>query len=379
MKNPFLKLGTQRTDLRTFLEDTSYNSMKYSGESGVKNIIYFPYREEPDAETGEMKKELIAISAGVHNWDTYENGKRGFHSVICTEGSAYLADNEGNVLSDGICPICARLRDAKAITDYRIALLDNQYGGVPTDERQKKRYDDDVDAIKKDQKVKFATQYMYILVAVMKLTKDGNGKLVPATMVDGLPAYQFKIWRAGRQRVEQLREKLADESKAVTGAEVKFSHPEMNGTGAMVKMKLMSDMEIDLVSDNNSLLKKFPKLQDKIQSDVKNIEDTVFDTIEKSFPEWKMSYKENLVLEMDKLFSAWDEYQKELSMNPSAKYLEYAATGKAVTNPAVAVGSAQSAPIGGMAMIGDVPQMEAMPQLAVAESELVSGDGIAEI
>ena len=82
---------------------------------------------------------------------------------------------------------------------------------------------------------------------------------------------------------------------------------------------------------------------------------------------------------MDKLFSAWDEYQKELLENPQAKYLEYAATGKAVTNPAVAVGSAQSAPIGGMAMIGDVPQMEAMPQLAVAESELVSGDGIAEI
>ena len=30
-------------------------------------------------------------------------------------------------------------------------------------------------------------------------------------------------------------------------------------------------------------------------------------------------------------------------------------------------------------MIGDVPQMEAMPQLAVAESELVNGDGVAEI
>lgn len=381
MKNPFLKAVSTSSNLRSFIDDNTYNSLKYSGESGLVNTIYFPYHEVTDAETGEPRKELIALSAKAHSWESYDAfGKKIFGSTVCTEGAPIITDAEGRIMSDGICPICARERDSRAIFDYRRAILDGQYGGVPAEgTKERKSYDEDVRKLRDESKIKTVPQ-MYILVAVVKMSTNSDGSVSPATLVDGMPAYQLKIWKATVKKVKELREKLAKSRKTEFGAEVYFTHPTVvDPKSAYGRMQLVSGMTMDVVGSDMSLSNEYPKLFAKMQADALGVMDTIFDTVEKSFPEFKPAYKENLVLEMDKLFSAWDEYQKELLENPQAKYLEYAATGKAVTNPAVAVGSAQSAPIGGMAMIGDVPQMEAMPKLAVAESELVSGDGIAEI
>lgn len=311
----FLKTASKQVaDVRNFLrESADGQSIKYSAEKGAKHIIYIPFTSEQvvDQKTGAQAviKKICAIQGEVHEWLT-QDGK--FKSTICLNGVIRHQDeNDPNspLINDGSCPFCDRVSDAFDIYNYRkeAELATCQLTG----DQRKNYLDKTLHAFMDERKSKQARLYMYILVVKYRLDDKGN----PVIGTDGLPEYELKVMKLSASRVEKIQQQIANSGSELPDSEIIFEYPNVEDRRLLVSQSTTAP-----VFPNNRLVTKYPALQDKINNDIAKFE---WDGIEKSFPEWVGMSTADAKAVTDSMFKQWDDYKKELTVNPTAKYLEY--------------------------------------------------------
>lgn len=307
----FLKTASKQvSDVRNFLRDSAGgNSLKYSAVKGAKDIVYIPYTTEVivDEATGTevSVKKLCAIQGELHEWNTAD-GK--YKSTICLKG-VVLRDDDGNVINDGQCPFCERVRDAWDIYNYRKEIEETTC--KLTGEQRKQHLEKTFANFRDERKAKDARHNMYILIVKYRLDDKGHEVIGQ----DGLPEYDLKVMKLSSSRVEKIQQQIANSGSELPGSELIFEYPNTDDRRLMVGQSTTAP-----VFPNNQMIVKYPALIDKINADIAKFE---WEGLEKSFPEWAgMSSLEATTI-TNSLFEAWDKYKEELKTNPQAKYLEY--------------------------------------------------------
>jgi hypothetical protein len=325
------------TDVRSFLRQASSGSgIKYSAEAGKKHLIYFPCHEEDVVgEDGSTTKELqlYAISGAVHEWKSAD-GK--FHSTMCLK-DVVREDENGNLINDGSCPFCDRVRDSWSIYNYRKDL--EEANCKLTGENRTKHLEATSAVFRDEMKCKEAKAYMYVLVAKIKYE---NNKAVVGS--DGVPEYELKVMRMSASRVAKIQEQIENSGIDLCGAELIFAYPQVDDVRLVVGQSTVSPVFGPRATvDNNEALKaKIIAEADKFDWEA---------CIEKAFPEWAGMTSVQAKNDVTDMFTQWDEYQKLLK-NPvtagTAKYLEYVGpqvnempslNGTGVANGAPAIGA----------------------------------------
>lgn len=316
----FLKMTSRVGSIKKFIEsNANVDGIKYRAEVGAKHMIYFPYKNILDEngvpekdENGNEIRELEAISAAVHSWNT-PDGK--FHSTICTKGNI-VTDDAGNVLFDGSCPFCERLGDAWEIYNYRKDLAVKTCGktGKELEEYLKKL------GLANENKVKKAENFMYVLVAQIDIDEKTN----PVVGQDGVPSYKLKVMRLSESQLSKIQTAADDsgEGSDIAGRECLISYPANDSTdNNKALMQSSKDRTVTFRGSHMAVTGKYPELLKRINDDVAKWS---WEGLEKSFKEFEETSAESRKNTVDAMFEDWDAYKKEIdSGNKDAKYLEY--------------------------------------------------------
>lgn len=301
--------GKKTTDIREFIREASNTGgIRYRPEKGKKHIIYIPYNEVAVVRDEEPVniKEIIAISGSVHEWEGLD-GK--YRNCICLKG-VYQQDEAGNILNDGTCPICDRIGDAWDIYRYRYEHEVKKCEHLPDNEKEKY-----LDNVKKtlliERKAKETRDYVYLLVVQFRT----DGKNTIEMDEAGLPAYDLRVMKMSSARASAIEQQLDNAGAGFAGAEITFEYPNTDDPRLVVSQSTSAP-----VFPDHMLTRKFPKLLEAINEDVSKFS---WEGIEKSFSEWNGMTNAVAGKLMNEMFSKWDEYKKELEINPDAKYLEY--------------------------------------------------------
>ena len=315
----FLKMSSRVGSIKKFIESNANEGIRYRAEVGAKHMIYFPYKNildengvpEKDEEGNEIR-ELEAISAAVHSWNT-PDGK--FHSTICTKGNI-VTDDAGNVLFDGSCPFCERLADAWDIYNYRKDLAIKTCGktGKELDDYLKKL------GLANENKVKKAENFMYVLVAQIGIDEKTN----PVVGQDGVPSYKLKVMKLSESQLSKIQTAADDsgEGSDIAGRECLISYPANDSTdNNKAIMQSSKDRTVTFRGSHMAITGKYPELLERINDDVAKWS---WEGLEKSFKEFEETSAESRKNTVDAMFEDWDAYKKEVdSGNSNAKYLEY--------------------------------------------------------
>lgn len=300
--------GRKVTDIRSFLRETANsNSIRYYVEKGAKHFIYVPYVTNTvvDEEGNErVEKQIIAISGDIHEWNSLDNR---YNAVVCLKGVVRKSD-DGIIINDGSCPFCDRISDAWEIYKYRRDLEEKNCR--LTGEQRERRLEKIKSTLADQRKAKEARSYMYILIAQFR-TEDG--KIVFGE--DKLPLFDLKVMKLSRSRVEKIQQQVENAGSELPGSELTFEYSSKDDRRLQVAQSTVA-----LVFPNNMLTKKYPELLKKINEAVSKFE---WEGIEKAFKEWEGMSTAEAKRVTDELFEQWDRYQKELKVNPNAKYMEY--------------------------------------------------------
>ena len=314
MANMFLKMGTRVGSIKQFIESTEASTgLKYRGGVDVNHLVYFPYTDV-QLEDGSTERELVAIQVGVHDWVT-PDGK--YHNTVCTNGVP-VTDENGNVIYDGTCPFCDRVSDAWDIYRYRYDLEERTCG--LSGNALVKHMDDIKSSIARENKVKAAVNYMYVLVAQIDID-DKNNFVIGQ---DGVPSYRLKIMRLSESQVDKLQLAIKGAGEAdLCGCELLFSYG--NGGGGndnnVAQMLAMKDRVITVRGEKVMATVKYPELVNRINTDVAKFD---WDGIEKTFKEFQQTPAETRLALVNNMFSEWDKYKEKINAGDmSATYLEY--------------------------------------------------------
>lgn len=362
MANSFLSTASKKvTDIRGFLRAAAGGtSIKYVAEKGAKHMLYIPYVNIPEVdENGNEKivKQVMAISGNVHEWQS-PDGK--FKATVCMKDVVRQSEDGNVLLNDGSCPFCDRVTDAWDIYRYRREL--EEVNCKLTGEDRKKHLEKVNGTFADERKAKDARSYMYILVVKYR-TDAGNIVMGP----DKLPEYDLKVMKLSNSRVEKIQQQVANAGSEMPGSELMFEYPATDDRRLQVSQSTTAP-----VFPNNMLTAKFPGLMDKITQDVSKFE---WDGIEKSFPEWNgMSSAEAKGI-TDTLFEKWDEYKKQVQINPTAKYMEYI-TDTPVTNPSLGGAGISAIPTAAIpGGIGETPVVPPAPSIPDVNNVFGGGEG----
>jgi len=300
-------------DVRSFMRQAASGSgIKYSAEAGKKHLLYFPCHEEEvvDENTGEtsVQNSLYAISGEAHEW-TSPDGK--FHSTVCMK-DVVRKDDSGQIINDGTCAFCDRVRDSWDIYRYRKEL--EEANCKLTGDNREKHMEKATASFRDELKCKEAKSYMYVLVAKIKYE---NNKVVLGD--DNLPEYELKVMRMSSARVSKIQEQIENSGIDLCGAELIFAYPALEDKRLIVGQSTVSPVFGPRATvDNNEALKE------KINADAAKFDWEA--CIEKAFPEWTGMTSEAAKRDVEAMFTQWDLYQNQLK-NPAtagtAKYLEY--------------------------------------------------------
>lgn len=359
----FLKTASKQVaDVRNFLrESAGGQSIKYSAEKGAKHIIYIPFTTEQvvDQATGAevLEKKICAIQGAVHEWST-QDGK--FKATVCLRDVIRHQDeNDPNspLINDGSCPFCDRVSDAWDIYRYRKEA--EEATCQLTGEQRKNHLDKTFSAYADERKAKDARVYMYILVVKYRLNEQG--KEVIGT--DGLPEYDLKVMKLSASRVEKIQQQIANSGSELPDSELIFEYPNVDDRRLLVSQSTTAP-----VFPNNRMIAKYPALKDKINQDIAKFE---WDGIEKSFPEWAGMSSIEAKSITDSMFEQWDSYKKELSTNPTAKYLEYVME-TPTAKPSLGGEGIGVAPAAGIPVIPQIPNVPVVPTAAPAAAPVAA-------
>lgn len=299
----------QVADVRSFLRDSAGgNSIKYNAVAGEKHVVYIPYTsvQVQDENGVQDVKSLIAIQGSVHEW-TNPDGK--YKASVCLKDVVRKSEDGTTLLNDGTCPFCDRVSDAWDI--YRFRKEREEELCKLTGDARKSHLEKSSATFADERKAKDARPYMYILI--VKFRTDAQGHEIKGD--DGLPEYDLKVMKLSASRVEKISQQLENAGTQLVGSEIIFGYPKNEDRRLVVSQSTTSP-----VFPQNQLIVKYPGLAEKIKADTLKFE---WDGIEKSFPEWAGMTTAEAKSITDNLFEKWDEYKKELAVNPAAKYLEY--------------------------------------------------------
>lgn len=315
----------KNSDIRDFLREAQGgNSLKYSAEKNTKHLLYIPYSIENVNEEGVDKqvKSLISISAAVHEW-TGTDGK--YRSTVCLDG--IVREENGQLLNDGSCPFCARVSDAWDI--YNIRKEREEASCNLTGAELEKYMKDITGKLSEERKAKAARDYIYILVA--KFRQDKNGAIIVNEQTK-LPEYDLKVMKLSTNRSEKIIKAVENSGVEMAGTEILFDYPNTDD----VRHLSTDCVTVPVIKGTaNSLLGKYAGLEEKILADAEKFE---WDGIEKAFPEWKGMTTVEATTIVNGLFKKYDQYKKELEVNPDAKYMEYL-TSATTAAPSLNVGT----------------------------------------
>lgn len=299
----------QITDVRSYLrESAGGNSIKYQAVGGQKHHVYFPFTtttQKDENGNDVVTRTPIAIQGAVHEW-TGSDGK--YRSTICLKDVIRQNDN-GDLINDGSCPFCDREADAWDIYKYRLEQEEHtcNLSGAALEKHLK-----DIKAkLADERKAKKANHYAYILIAVYKTDAQGN----PSVDANGLPEYELKVMKLSNSRLTKITEVFENSGVTMEGSEMIFSYPANDDKRLVVSMSTNT-----IVFPDQRFVAKYPQLENKINEDVSKFQ---WDGLEKSFPEWNGMSVAEAAKTMTEAFEQWDAYKAELTVNPSAKYLEY--------------------------------------------------------
>lgn len=356
----FLANASKRVaDVRNFIRDAATgSSIKYVAEKGAKHLIYIPFTNNtiPDEASGNTitVKEPIAISGNIHEWQT-PDGK--FKAVACMKDVTRVDDN-GNMLNDGSCPICDRISDAWDIMNYRKE--QEEATCKLTGEERKKYLDKTFTTFRDERKAKAARSYMYLLIAKFRIDAAGN----PVVGTNGLPEYDLKVMKMSSSRIEKIQQQMSNSGIELPGSEIIIEYPNTDDRRLQVSQSTTAP-----VFPNSMLTVKYPALVEAINKDVAKFN---WDTIEKSFSEWSGMSVAEATKTMDAMFEKWDEYRKEIAVNPSARYLEYVTT-TPTTEPALSGLGAPAIP--GATVAPGAPVIPGAPNIPGAGAPVIPGAG----
>jgi len=347
MASSFLSVAGRKTaDVRGFLREAASDasSLKYKAEAGKKHHIYVPYRVV-DVD-GQQVKELVAISGEVHDW--IEGDK--YRATVCMKGVMRSSEDGTTLLNDGSCRFCDRVADAWDIYRYRIEQEKLTCG--KTGQELIKHIENIQGSFADERKVKEARSYLYLLIVKFRLDATNQ----PQIGADGLPEYDLKVVKWSASRAEKIQQQIENSGVEFPGAELVFEYPNVED-----KRQVVGQSTTAPIYPNSRFTHRFPGLVEKINADIAKF---TWDGLEKAYPEWSGMTSAEATKVVDSIFEKWDEYKKEVAVNPGARYLEYAGNmGAAVTNPAL---SGAQAPVAGaipapgmayQAIPGVAPQM----------------------
>lgn len=319
--------GKKVTDVKTFLREAASgaSSIKYSAEKNAKHVLYFPSNTVmvTDEATGVQteKKEIIAIHGGVHEW----NGADGkYKACICMKDVVRQTD-DGTFINDGSCPICDRTSDGWDIYRYRKELAESQC--QLTGEDRKKHIDMVKQTLGDERKAKEARDYAYILVAKFRVNPDNS----PVIGTTGMPEYDLKVFKTSSSRLAKMQEQIENSGLELPGVEIMISYPNVED-----RRLLTGQCVTTPVYGPGSIITKFPEVKKLIMQDVSKFD---WAGIEKAFPEWTGMGNNEATNIVDAQFQKWDEYKRDMLVNPSARYMEYI-TNTPVTNPTLGIPTA---------------------------------------
>ena len=308
------------TDVRGFLRDAAGgSSIKYMAEKGARHLIYIPCQTTNDVdENGNtfQRVEPVAISGAVHEWQS-PDGK--FKATVCMNDFV-RSEADGTVLNDGTCPFCDRVADAWDIYNYRKEMEETKC--QLTGEDRKKHLEKINATFADERKAKSAKTYMYMLVVKFRMDAANN----PVLGADGLPEYDLKVMKLSSSRVEKIQQQVANSGCELPNSELIFEYPATDDRRLQVSQSTTAP-----VFPQNKLTAKYPGLLQKINMDVAKFD---FEGIAKSFPEWAGMTTAAAKSVTDALFEKWDEYRRNVLVNPQAQYMEYI-TNTPVTQPAL--------------------------------------------
>lgn len=322
--------GRQTKDIRSFLREAAGgNSLKYKPDKGQRHYVYIPYRTVAtvdDAGNTNTHKEIIAVSAAVHEWQGLD-GK--YKATVCLKEVVRNAE-DGSFINDGSCPFCDSVSKGWDVYRYRFEQEELNCGKTGDDLAKH------MDGLKKnfadERKSKEAKDYIYLLV--VKYRTDITKNYMPILDQSGIPEYDLKVMKLSASRVEKLQQQLENSGADFVGSEVAFEYP--NETDARL---VVSQSTTAPIFESKQFVRVYAGLLEHIQNDVDKFE---WNGIEKSFIEWQGMSSMEAEKTVNQLFGTWDEFQGELKVNPNAKYLEYVGAKSAGVNPAL--GSVPTAP-----------------------------------
>lgn len=305
----FIGASKRITDIRDFLREASGgNSIKYNPVKGGKHQIYVPFQQVTyiDEDGNKQTKNApIAISGEIHEWKGLD-GK--FNAVHCMKDFMRKGE-DGSPLNDGSCPFCDRVSDAYDIYNYRMELEKSScnLSGDALDKHMEKV----AATCREEMKARKPRYYLYVLIALFKF--DNAGK--PVMDDDGDPQYDMKVMRLSGYRMEKMEQQLNNSGSQFVGSEIIFEYPSTDDPRLLVSQSTTAP-----VFPTNMMTAKYPRLVEKINQDCSKFE---WDGIEKSFGEWKAMSSFEAANIMTKMFEKWDEYRKNLEVDPNARYMEY--------------------------------------------------------
>ncbi len=305
--------GKKTTDVREFLRDAANTGgVKYKPEKGKKHLIYIPFQEVSivNAEgKSETVREIIALSGKVHEWES-PDGK--YRTTICLK-DVVRSNETGEVLNDGSCPICDKISNAWDIYRYRHDMEIEVCG------KTGEKLDKHMEAMRKnfaiERKAKEARDYIYLLVVLYRLDAQGKIQLDQT----GIPEYDLKVMKMSSTRVEKIQQQLENSGTEMPGSEIIFEYPNSDDARLVVSQSTSAP-----VFTEHRIVKQYPGLLEQITVDTEKF---TWEGIERSFPEWQGMTTAEAKSIMDNMFEKWEEYKKQLTVNPGAKYLEYVGTG----------------------------------------------------
>ena len=352
--NSFMAAAQKKvTDIRAYLRDQQTgNSIRYRAEKGNTHLVYIPFEEvEVTDENGNVTKvsQLKCIAGNVHEWST-PDGK--YHSTICLKDAIRKDETTGEILNDGTCPFCDRIRDAWDIYNMRKA-REEETCQLPAGPQRDEHLKSAARTFGDERKAKEATSYVYLLVVQFVTDKDRK-----PVMENGIPTYNLRVMKLSTKRLEKIVTQVSNAGEDLPGSELLFSYPDTDDLRLAV-----GQSTITLVFPNKRLTALYPALMEKIDADVKKFS---FEGLDKQgFTEWAGMTTAAAQKVTDAQFEQWDKYQKELKVNPNAQYLEYITVSPSA-NPSLS--GAPAAPTAPTAPTIAVPGL-AIPSVATPDSK----------
>ncbi len=317
----FVQTGRRTKNIVEFLKGVanSENSIKYKPERGKKHFVYVvgtPVTTTDENGNETTSYDAIALTADVHDWTDGD----GYKSTVCLHDIVRTAE-DGTILNTGSCPICENIRKSWDIYKYRMAEAENNCS--LTGEEREKFLESCKHQFVSERKAKEAKSYIYILVALFRTDNTGEPIIDKST---GLPEYELKVMKLSSVRAEKIQTQLENSGVDFVGSEIVFEYPDKDDIRLVVSQSTTAP-----VFSKRMITQRYPEVLNKINETASKF---TWEGIEKSFPEWNGMTNAQADSLMEKYFSKWDNYIKELEVNPNAKYLE-GTTSVAPSTPAL--------------------------------------------